>query len=47
MDKRSLNERKFKNWIELENGGREYRTEVKGRTGWKTIYVKIISFKDI
>ena len=41
MDKRSLNERKFKNWIELENGGREYRTEVKGRTGWKTIYVKI------
>lgn len=42
MDKRRLNERKFKNWKELENGGREYRTEIKGRAGWKAIYVKVV-----
>ena len=35
-----VNERKFKNWIETETGGRIYTKELKGKFGWKAEYIK-------
>ncbi len=46
MDKRKLNERKFDKWEELEDGGRKYCLEVKGRFGWKAIYIKIVDVNE-
>ena len=46
MDKRKLNERKFKEWRQLENGEREYKMEIFGRTGWKAVYVKVVDEKE-
>ncbi|MFZ3065054.1 MAG: hypothetical protein WA277_07225 [Nitrospirota bacterium] len=40
QDKRRVNEKKFKKWNELSNGGRKYYLEVKGRHGWKARYIK-------
>ncbi|MEK6657823.1 MAG: hypothetical protein AABY58_10330 [Nitrospirota bacterium] len=40
QDKRRVNEKKFKEWDELSNGGRKYYLEVKGRHGWKARYIK-------
>ncbi|MCA9744058.1 MAG: hypothetical protein H6695_06590 [Deferribacteres bacterium] len=40
MNTRELNEKKFVNWDELSNGGRQYWYEVSGRRGWKARYVK-------
>ena len=42
MKKRSLNERKYENWTELKDGGREYTKEVRGRNGWYAKYVKTV-----
>ena len=42
MDKRRLNEKKFGNWINLEDGGRKYWMDVIGRYGWKAVYIKIV-----
>ena len=38
--KRLKNERKYKNWDELPSGGRLYRYDVMGRSGWVSRYVK-------
>lgn len=38
--KRTQNERRFGAWDELSGGGRRYRLEVPGRSGWKAHYVK-------
>lgn len=38
--KREQNERKFGNWRDVSNGGREYWYEVRGRSGWRARYVK-------
>ena len=38
--KRAQNERKFGAWEELQDGGRRYWFEVKGRSGWWARYVK-------
>ena len=38
--KRRKNERQFKNWVETTSGGRKYWFEIKGRLGWKAVYVK-------
>ena len=38
--KRIENEKKFINWIQLKSGGRRYWYRVKGRIGWKALYVK-------
>lgn len=38
--KRTQNERKFANWIELAQGGRRYWYDVAGRQGWRARYVK-------
>lgn len=38
--KRAHNERKFGTWGDLPDGGRRYWLEVKGRSGWRALYVK-------
>ena len=40
MSQRRSNERRFENWIELEDGGRRYWYDVLGRLGWMARYVK-------
>lgn len=40
MSNQSQNEKKFESWEELALGGRRYRREVPGRSGWKAIYWK-------
>ena len=40
LSKRSANERKFENWIELPGGGRRYWYDVHGRLDWIARYVK-------
>ncbi|HEX5317272.1 MAG TPA: hypothetical protein VFX22_11535 [Candidatus Kapabacteria bacterium] len=41
MTPRKENEKKFKEWEELPNGGRRYRLSVPGqRPGWSAHYVK-------
>lgn len=39
-DKRRENERKFRTWIDLPDGGRRYFYEVTGKHGWRARYVK-------
>ena len=46
MDKRLENERKFKSWKTLPNGGRVYRLVVAGRRGWSAQYVKEVTAED-
>lgn len=41
--KRLQNERKFKNWEELSDGGRKYWYDVVGRLGWIARYVKEVN----
>lgn len=38
--KRKQNEQKFGSWEELSGGGRRYTSEVKGRRGWRAVYIK-------
>jgi len=40
MASRAQNERKFKNWEELPNGGRRYIREFAGRAGGRARYIK-------
>ena len=40
MSKRSQNEKKFDQWNDLSNGGRLYRLDVPGRSGWVARYLK-------
>jgi hypothetical protein len=40
MASREQNERKFKRWEELANGGRRYIREFVGRAGGRARYVK-------
>jgi hypothetical protein len=37
---REQNEKKFPNWEELEDGGRRYSHDVRGRNGWLARYLK-------
>ncbi len=39
-DKRTPNERKYKQWTTLTNGGRRYWRDVRGRLGWTARYIK-------
>jgi hypothetical protein len=41
--KQKENERKFKNWIYLEDGGRLYKKEIRGRFGWFAEYIKKVN----
>ncbi len=40
MGSRSQNEKKFDRWESLHNGGRRYRLEISGRSGWSAVYIK-------
>ncbi len=40
MASRAQNERKFKRWEELPNGGRRYIREFVGRAGGRARYIK-------
>jgi YD repeat-containing protein len=40
MASRAQNERKFKHWKELPNGGRRYIREFVGRAGGRALYIK-------
>lgn len=40
MASRAQNERKFKHWDELPNGGRRYIREFIGRAGGRARYIK-------
>jgi len=40
MASRAQNERKFKHWEELPNGGRRYTREFVGRAGGRARYLK-------
>lgn len=42
-DRRQLHERKFPHWEKLNNGGRKYWLEVKGRHGRRARYVKEVN----
>lgn len=44
--KRQQNERKFGTWHDLPNGGRVYSYEVKGRFGWRALYVKEVDAEE-
>ena len=44
--KREVNERKFSNWEESENG-RLYWFEIEGKYGWKAKYLKLVDENDI
>ncbi|MBC8326360.1 MAG: hypothetical protein H8E27_12125 [Verrucomicrobia subdivision 3 bacterium] len=46
MGSRQLNERKFPEWEELPSGGRLYRREVKGRSGWTARYLKEVDAQE-
>ena len=40
-NKRTENEKKFRSWNELLDGGRRYFYEVRGKHGWRAQYVKV------
>jgi hypothetical protein len=40
MASRAQNERRFKHWEELPNGGRRYIREFAGRAGGRASYIK-------
>jgi hypothetical protein len=40
--KRRENEQKFGHWEELPDGGRRYFYEVRGRFGWRALYIKMV-----
>ena len=44
--KRKENEKKFKDWKNLSNGGRIYFIETEGRFGWKAAYLKEVNFEE-
>ncbi len=46
MGTRAQNERKFRQWIELPNGGRRYWLDVPGRHGWLARYLKEVDAKE-
>jgi len=41
--KRKENEKKFRSWTELLDGGRRYFYEVQGKHGWRARYVKEVN----
>jgi hypothetical protein len=47
MSTREQNERKFPSWRELNEGGRIYWIDVKGRQGWLARYLKIVNASEV
>jgi len=46
MSTRTQNEKKFESWEELPGGGRRYRLDVPGRSGWLARYLKDVDAED-
>jgi hypothetical protein len=46
MGSRSQNEKKFGAWVKLPTGGRRYRLEVRGRSGWRAVYLKDVDLTE-
>ena len=46
MASRAQNERKFKHWKELPNGGRRYIREFVGRAGGRARYIKEVDMNE-
>ncbi len=46
MASREQNERKFKHWEELPNGGRSYVREFMGRAGGRACYIKEVDVNE-
>ncbi|HEY3854752.1 MAG TPA: hypothetical protein VGO67_10200 [Verrucomicrobiae bacterium] len=46
MSTREQNERKFGQWDELQRGGRRYRLDVLGRSGWLARYLKEVNAEE-
>ena len=42
MASREQNEKKFRDWEELPNGGRRYFRDFAGRTGGRARYIKVV-----
>ena len=40
MATRPQNERSFRQWLDLDGGGRRYFLDVPGRSGWSARYLK-------
>ena len=47
MESRSQNERKFRRWEELPNGGRRYIREFVGRAGGRARYIKEVDVNEL
>ena len=41
MSRRTQNEKKFSQWLQLPEGGRRYWRDVVGRQGWRARYLKV------
>ncbi|HYT49064.1 MAG TPA: hypothetical protein VEL78_01645 [Pyrinomonadaceae bacterium] len=46
MSTREHNEKKFGNWKQMANGGRQYRLDVSGRFGWSARYIKEVDAEE-
>lgn len=46
MSARTQNEKKFGSWDELPDGGRRYRLDVSGRSGWLARYLKEVDAEE-
>jgi hypothetical protein len=46
MASRAQNERKFKHWEELPNGGRQYIRDFGGRSGGRARYIKEVDLNE-
>jgi hypothetical protein len=47
MSSRKSNERKYKQWLETENGGRLYQRKVIGQYSWYAIYFKEVDAEEV
>jgi cell division FtsZ-interacting protein ZapD len=46
MTARAQNEKKFRNWDELPDGGRRNWLDVLGRLGWRARYLKEVNAQE-
>ena len=47
MSTQSQNEKKFRNWSQLPDGGRRYWFDILGRHGWWARYLKEVNSQEI
>ena len=47
MSLRTQNEKKFRQWAELPEGGRLYWADITGRQGWRARYLKEVDSREV